>query len=228
MGADSLVHHGEAVGGEGVLAGERGQQHLVAGLQAAAAAQRGRDGDVAAGGRVTMPPGSRRAVTTPASAVKVSRSPPAQPSAAMMACSQMRPEASMRAIPYTTSCGTDRTGRASGSGRPAAAWHAAGQPGRPTRGSREREAARSRHPPGEEEGRASRDESGKAVGGDGQVMRLRGISRPSRRLKRRLTTQAGEISPEGEITRPRVQALVEPGKMRGYLCPRGDLNRSSI
>ena len=53
-------------------------------------------------------------------------------------------------------------------------------------------------------------------------MRLRGISRPSRRLKRRLTTQAGEISPEGEITRPRVQAVVEPGKIRGNSCPRGD------
>ena len=55
-------------------------------------------------------------------------------------------------------------------------------------------------------------------------MRLRGISRPSRRLKRRLTTQAGEISPERETARPRVQAVAEPGKMRGFLCPRGDLN----
>jgi hypothetical protein len=45
------VHHGEAVGGEGILAGERGQQHLVAGLQAAAVPQRGRDGDVGAGGQ---------------------------------------------------------------------------------------------------------------------------------------------------------------------------------
>ena len=49
VGADGLVHHGERVGGEGVVGGERGQQHLVAGLQAAAAAQRGRDGDVGAG-----------------------------------------------------------------------------------------------------------------------------------------------------------------------------------
>jgi hypothetical protein len=46
-----------------------------------------------------MPPGSRRAVTTPESAVKVSRSPPAQPSAVTMARSQIRPEESMRAIP---------------------------------------------------------------------------------------------------------------------------------
>jgi hypothetical protein len=51
-------------------------------------------------------------------------------------------------------------------------------------------------------------------------MRLRGISRPSRRLKRRLTTQAGEMSPEGENARPRVQAVGESGKMRGDLCPR--------
>jgi hypothetical protein len=45
-----------------------------------------------------------------------------------------------------------------------------------------------------------------------------GISRPSRHL----TTQAGEISPEGKIARPRVQAVVEPRKMRGDLCPRPD------
>jgi hypothetical protein len=48
------------------------------------------------------------------------------------------------------------------------------------------------------------------------------ISRPSRHLKSRLTTQTGEISPEGEIARPRVQAVVEPRKTRGGLCPRGD------
>jgi hypothetical protein len=46
-----------------------------------------------------MPPGSRRAVTTPESAVEVSRSPPTQPSAAMTVRSQIRPEASMRATP---------------------------------------------------------------------------------------------------------------------------------
>ena len=75
-------------------------------------------------------------------------------------------------------------------------------------------------PPGEE-GRASRDEGGKAVSG-GQSVRLRGISRPSRHSKCRSTAQAGEISPEREITRPRVQACAEPGKMRGILCPRPD------
>jgi hypothetical protein len=36
VGADGLVHHGEAEGGEGALAKERGRQHLVAGLQGAA------------------------------------------------------------------------------------------------------------------------------------------------------------------------------------------------
>jgi hypothetical protein len=56
-GADGLVHHGESVSGEAVLTGKRGQQHLVAGLQAAAAAQRGRDGDVAAGGQGDHPAG---------------------------------------------------------------------------------------------------------------------------------------------------------------------------
>jgi hypothetical protein len=56
-------------------------------------------------------------------------------------------------------------------------------------------------------------------------MRLRGISRPSRHSKRRLTTQVGEISPEGEIARPRVQAGAESGKMRGDLCPRTDCTK---
>jgi hypothetical protein len=57
-------------------------------------------------------------------------------------------------------------------------------------------------------------------------MRLRGISRPSRHLKRRLTTQAGEISPEGEIARPRVQVVNESGKMRADLCPRTEAYQS--
>jgi hypothetical protein len=30
VGADGLIHHGKAVGGEGVLVGHGGQQHLVA------------------------------------------------------------------------------------------------------------------------------------------------------------------------------------------------------
>jgi hypothetical protein len=46
-----------------------------------------------------MPPRSRRAVTTPASAVRVSRSPPAQPSAVVTVRSAIRPEGSMRPIP---------------------------------------------------------------------------------------------------------------------------------
>ena len=50
-------------------------------------------------GTVTMPPGSRRAIITPASAVRVSRSPPRQPSAVMVAWSATRPEASMRPNP---------------------------------------------------------------------------------------------------------------------------------
>ncbi len=76
----------------------------------------------ARGGMVTMPPGPRRAITTPASAVRVSRSPPRQSSALVMARSAIRPEASMRPIPYTTSAGADgvAAGRARGSGRPAA------------------------------------------------------------------------------------------------------------
>jgi hypothetical protein len=84
-----------------------------------------------------MPPGSRRAVTTPGSAVQVSRSPPDQVSAVMTARSQTRPEASMRAIPYTTSAGADSTGTglASGSRRAAAdPARAAGMPERQRKG----------------------------------------------------------------------------------------------
>ena len=71
-----------------------------------------------------------------------------------------------------------------------------------------------------EEGRTSHDEGSRAASGSDQAVRVKEISRPSRRLKRRLTTQAGEISPEGEIPRPCVQAVVKSGKLRGYLCPR--------
>ena len=53
-----------------------------------------------------------------------------------------------------------------------------------------------------------------------------GISRPSWRLQRHLTTRADESSPPGEIPPPRVQALVEPGKMRGFLCPRTDCTKN--
>jgi hypothetical protein len=56
---------------------------------------------------------------------------------------------------------------------------------------------------------------------------VRGISRPSRRLKRRLTTRAGDFSLEREIAPPRVQAGAESGKMHVGLCPRGDLNPES-
>jgi hypothetical protein len=46
-----------------------------------------------------MPSGSRRATITPALAVRVSGSPPRQPSALVTARSAIRPEASMRPIP---------------------------------------------------------------------------------------------------------------------------------
>ena len=62
-----------------------------------------RDHDEGRVGTVIMPPGSRRAIITPASAVRVGRSPPRQPSADMVARSATRPEASIRPNPYTTS-----------------------------------------------------------------------------------------------------------------------------
>jgi hypothetical protein len=64
----------------------------------------------------------------------------------------------------------------------------------------------------------------RAVGRSDKAVRVRGISRPSWGFKRHLTTQASEFSPVREIPPPRVQAGAEPGKMHGFLCPRGDLN----
>ena len=66
---------------------------------------------------VTMPPGSRRAMTTPAAAVTVSRSPGCQPSALVMARSATRPDSSIRPNPYTTSSGTAGTSGAAATGR---------------------------------------------------------------------------------------------------------------
>jgi hypothetical protein len=80
---------------------------------------------------------------------------------------------------------------------------------------------RSRLPP-RGEGKAVRDADSGAAGEGSDAVRVRGISRPAWRLKRCLTTQAGEISPEGETALPRVQAGAEPGKMRGFVCPRSE------
>ena len=73
--------------------------------QPAAAPQRGRDHQVWLRRMVTIPAGSRRAITTPAAAVKVSRSPGCQPSVPVMARSPTRPDSSIRPVPYTTSPG---------------------------------------------------------------------------------------------------------------------------
>ena len=103
MRAQRLVHHRERISGQHVLHGRSGQQHVVTGPQPAAAPQRRRS---AAGitryglaGMMTIPAGSRRAITTPAAAVKVSRSPARQPSMAVMARSATRPDSSIRPVP---------------------------------------------------------------------------------------------------------------------------------
>jgi hypothetical protein len=49
VGPHGLVHHRERVGGQQILAGHGGQQHVITGQQPAAAAQRGRDHDVRPG-----------------------------------------------------------------------------------------------------------------------------------------------------------------------------------
>ena len=92
-----LVHHRERVRGQRVLARRSSQQHVITRphrlRSAAGITTYGR------AGTVTMPPGSRRAIITPASPVSVSRSPPRQPSAAIVARSATRPEASIRPNP---------------------------------------------------------------------------------------------------------------------------------
>ena len=97
--------------------------------------QRRGDRDAGPGRRVTRPDGSRRMTTTPASAVRVSRSPPCQPSAPVTVRSATRPERSTWASPYTTSR-PSAGGRTGGtvSGRVRAAAGRAGGTGRGRRG----------------------------------------------------------------------------------------------
>jgi hypothetical protein len=110
--ADGLVDHRERVSGQGVLGGDCGEQDRVAGSRPQRCRSAAGIGTQDRGGRVTRPDGSRWMTTTPASAVRVSRSPPRQPSAPMTVRSATRPERSTWASPYTTSRGSagGRTG----------------------------------------------------------------------------------------------------------------------
>ena len=74
-------------------------QHPVAGLEPAAVPQRGRDRDAAPGRHGDHAVGSRRATTTPALAVSVSRSPGCHFRTWMITWPVTRPEASTRLIP---------------------------------------------------------------------------------------------------------------------------------
>ena len=119
MGPQGLVHHGERVGSEHVLAGDRASSTR---SPARRPQRRRRTAGIARqarAGTMIIPRGSRRAVTTPGDAVRVSRSPSRQPRAQLTTWSVTRPDASMRPVPYTTSAGTDRAaaGPAMGSGR---------------------------------------------------------------------------------------------------------------
>ena len=73
------VHHRERVRGQGVLGRPGCYQDRVSGEQAAAVPQRRGDHDVVPGRQDGQAVRSRRAVTTPALAVRVSRSPRASP-----------------------------------------------------------------------------------------------------------------------------------------------------
>src|SRR6185312_3049758 len=74
------------------------------------------------------------------------------------------------------------------------------------------------------EGRAGRSEDDREVNAVTKTMCARGISRPNRRLKLRLTTLASAFSPDGDNAPPRVQVAAEPGKMRVSVRWRWDLN----
>jgi hypothetical protein len=115
MGAQRLVHHRERVRRQRVLAGRGSEQHVITGPQR----RRSAAGITRYGlaGIVTIPAGSRRAMTTPAAAVKVSRPPGCQPGMALMARSPTRPDSSIRPVPYTTSPGTAGTSGATATGR---------------------------------------------------------------------------------------------------------------
>jgi hypothetical protein len=126
----------------------------------------------------------------------------------------------------STSCGTDRTGPASGRVRPDADVDCRRDAETADGGMTERCAERSRLPPQGGEGGADHEEGGSdANGGDGAVG-LWGISRPASSSKRRLTTQAGDFSLEREIAPPRVQAGAESGKTHVDLCPRGTASKN--
>jgi hypothetical protein len=59
-------------------------------------------------------------------------------------------------------------------------------------------------------------------------MRSWGIYRPSRHLKRRLTTQTGEIPPEGGVRTAACSSGSGTGKMRGGLSPRPKAYQSGM
>jgi hypothetical protein len=118
-----LVHYREGVRGQRVPVREHRQQHPVTGPARSPHRRRSVAGITRYGldGMVTMPDGSRRAVTTPAAAVTVSRSPGCQPSAEVMARSATRPEESIRPNPYSTSSGAAGTSGTAATGRRRAA-----------------------------------------------------------------------------------------------------------
>src|SRR5437016_5600216 len=136
-----------------------------------------------------MPPGSRRAIITPASAVRVSRSPPRQPSAAIVARSATRPEASIRPNPYTTPGRPG--GLASGIGRPV--------PGAPCRPR-----------PGLAEGMTGA--TGRAVmaasrtGGSCEAGRRSGREDRPHRVRVRVVRGLGEIAPK-KVSEGRLESL---------------------
>jgi hypothetical protein len=133
---------------------------------------------------VTRPPGSRRATTTPAAAVSVSRSPARHPSTMVTARSATRPDASIRPNPYRTS--------------PAAA----GIPGTAARGSRRSEPAPARPRTAARARGGIRGATGQAVtaASPGEEPGRPGGAAGSRRgqaasLRVRAVSGLGEISP---------------------------------
>ena len=163
--------------------------------------------------------------TTSASAVNVRRSPPAQPSAVMTARSQIRPEASMRAIPYTTSSGADGTGtgEASGSRRDAAGLAHCRDAGTPEEGmAGARGCAVTAASPGGRQGRPRRGRQRRRHSNQSDVRE--GDFPPEPAPEAPLCHAGQHVSPGRENAPPRVQVVAEPGKMRVSVRWRWDLN----
>ena len=229
MGADGLVHHGERVGGEGVVGGCCGQQHPVAGPQAAAAAQRGGNRDVGAGGQGDHAAwvaaggdharvGGQGQPVTAGPAQRAGDGPVGDPAGGVDA-----------ADPVDHILGRRRHGLGVGQGQRPARGGPGPLPGLRDAGRRdegsERLRGHGRLPAGRRAGPGAgmRATSGSAAGvlkpaaGPGEVV-----------CAWRIPRQFACPSHHSDTPEQRVQAMSDLGRFHRFVCPRGDLNPHAL